>query len=207
MNKKLRFGIVLFSLILLILIAYAVASSSNASQSSKSSSSSSSISSSSSSKSGSLSSSKSSSTSNSKATVVSSDGAFTIDNSVGITENVGNSVSIDGLLLEVSKVTFKASPTKAGKNDVIVYISMTNKNVTPMSYSSSDFVLNENGKKSQLTLKIAGLSEAYLTSGSLGKGKSVKGVLVGRADKKSKVTLDYLGFNQGQSVKLTVVLN
>lgn len=132
------------------------------------------------------------------------------------TFKVGETVDVDGVHFKVNKVDFNQGSTyskpKDGNQYVLVNVTITNTSDKTTSYNPFDFKLDDNGNQTDLTETIVNddgsnpVSDS-LTTGSLSKGGSVTGTMVGQAKTGDKYKLVYTGNMFLDKEKVTFELN
>lgn len=101
----------------------------------------------------------------------------------------------NGLKIKVNSVKYSSGneydTPDSGKQYVIVNVTITNTSNESKDYSEADYQLNVNGNRTDMDDVLDGVNDD-LTSGTLDKGASVSGSLVGQAKiNASKLQLDY----------------
>lgn len=151
--------------------------------------------------------------SNSKASSSSSSKTTVADK----TFKVGDTVKANGVTLKVNKVEFNdgssASKPDTGKSYVIVNVTITNVDKDKIDYNPYDFKLDDKGNQTDLS-EFSIMDDNYdeivndqLQSGSLTKGASVTGTMIGQAVKTDKLKLLYHGNLFSDKATITFDLN
>lgn len=128
---------------------------------------------------------------------------------------VGQTISLNGIDMKVDEVKFlpKGEMDSISDDEQFVAVKVTLKNVdnsTPADYNALDFRLSADGNKTEFTetpLDHDDITNNTLESGSLDKGASVSGWLVGKAKKDAKkLQLQYTGSFFEENSKIDVNL-
>lgn len=132
------------------------------------------------------------------------------------TFKVGETVDVDGVQFKVNKVDLNPGSTyskpKEGNQYVLVNVTITNTGDKTTNYNPFDFKLDDNGNQTNLSEYIMNddgsnpVSDT-LSSGSLSKGGSVTGTMVGQAKVGDKYKLIYTGNMFLDKEKITFELN
>lgn len=133
------------------------------------------------------------------------------------TFKVGDTIKADGVTLKVNKVEFNdgssASKPDTGKSYVIVNVTITNVDKDKIDYNPYDFKLDDKGNQTDLS-EFSIMDDNYeeivndqLQSGSLTKGASVTGTMIGQAVKTDKLKLLYHGNLFSDKATITFDLN
>ncbi|MFZ2577878.1 MAG: DUF4352 domain-containing protein [Lactococcus hircilactis] len=129
---------------------------------------------------------------------------------------VGETVSMDNVEFKVNKVSYSNGGEMSKPNDgnqyVIVNVTITNKGDESVDYNPYDFKLDSNGNQTSLSEYATdddgnNLAGNELSSGTLAKGGSVTGSMVGQAKKGDKYKLIYTGNMFFKDSKITFELN
>lgn len=132
------------------------------------------------------------------------------------TFKVGETVDIDGVQFKVNKVDLSQgssySTPDAGKQYVLVNVTITNTSDKTTDYNPYDFKLDDNGNQTDLSEYLMGEDGNNpvtdpLDSGTLAKGGSVTGTMVGQAKIGDKYKLIYTGNMFLNEEKITFDLN
>lgn len=114
------------------------------------------------------------------------------------TYKVGQTVSYKGYSFKVNKVNFyngnEIDTPDSGKRYVIANVTIKNNGKTKQDYNSYDFQLNANGNSQDWdeTLTEGPYADAEtIDSGTLDKGATVTGNLIGQAKTNAKLKLEY----------------
>lgn len=132
------------------------------------------------------------------------------------TFKVGDVVNLDGVELVVNSATYNAggqyTKPDAGNQYVIVNVTITNKSKDSVDYNPFDFKLDDNGNQTSLSEYATDdsgndLVQTHLNSGTLTKGGSVTGSMMGQAKLGDKYKLVYTGNMFDNKSKITFELN
>ncbi|MEH1647581.1 DUF4352 domain-containing protein [Pediococcus pentosaceus] len=111
---------------------------------------------------------------------------------------VGESATYKGYSFKVNSVKYwdgdnDMDTPKSGNEFVIVNVTITNKGDEKQDYNSYDFKLNSDGNSTDFDEILTNdeYSKDVLDSGTLDKGATVSGNLIGQAKKDSKLKLEY----------------
>lgn len=131
--------------------------------------------------------------------------------------NVGEAAEHNGLNMTVEEVkwlpTNEFSSLKDGQQYCAVKVKITNNSNSDKNYNMFDFKLNDNGNKTdfdEIPMDVNGEYKQYndnrLESGTLSKGASVDGYLIGAANPNDSVFLEYTGnmFSTNTKVKFNL---
>lgn len=127
------------------------------------------------------------------------------------TFKVGETAEYKGVQFKVNKVDFTngdpdIDSPDSGKQYVVMNITITNNGDEKYDYNPFDFQLDDNGNQTDTTEITSGVSDT-LNSGTLAKGGSVTGNLVGQANTSDKLKLIYSGNIFSQKETITFALN
>lgn len=110
---------------------------------------------------------------------------------------VGEAATYNGYSFKVNSVKYWSGDDMdtpdSGKEYIIVNVTITNKGDEKQDYNPYDFKLNSDGNSTDLDeiLTNEEYSKDTLNSGTLDKGATVSGNLIGQAKKDSKLKLEY----------------
>lgn len=127
------------------------------------------------------------------------------------TFKVGETAEYKGVQFKVNKVDFTdgdpdVDSPDSGKQYVVMNITMTNNGDEKYEYNPYDFKLDDNGNQTDVTEITSSVNDT-LNSGTLAKGGSVTGNLVGQANTSNKLKLIYSGSIFSQKETITFDLN
>ncbi|WP_270340157.1 DUF4352 domain-containing protein [Leuconostoc mesenteroides] len=127
------------------------------------------------------------------------------------TFKVGETAEYKGVQFKVNKVDFTdgdpdVDSPDSGKQYVVMNITMTNNGDEKYEYNPYDFKLDDNGNQTDATEITSSVNDT-LNSGTLAKGGSVTGNLVGQANTSNKLKLIYSGSIFSQKETITFDLN
>jgi len=127
------------------------------------------------------------------------------------TFKVGETAEYKGVQFKVNKVDFTdgdpdVDSPDSGKQYVVMNITITNNGDEKYEYNPYDFKLDDNGNQTDATEITSSVNDT-LNSGTLAKGGSVTGNLVGQANTSDKLKLIYSGSIFSQKETITFDLN
>lgn len=127
------------------------------------------------------------------------------------TFKVGETAEYKGVQFKVNKVDFTngdpdVDTLDTGKQYVVVNITITNNGADKYTYNPFDYKLDDNGNQTDMS-EITSNVQDELHSGTLAKGASVTGNLVGQAKTSDKLKLIYEGNIFSSKEHVTFELN
>ncbi|RDG18008.1 DUF4352 domain-containing protein [Leuconostoc pseudomesenteroides] len=137
---------------------------------------------------------------------VSNSGSKTESSAKQTTFKVGETAEYKGVQFKVNKVDYTngdgdIDSPDSGKQYVVVNITITNNSDDKIDYNPFDYKLDDNGNQTDFDSTVSTV-DSELNSGTLAKGASVTGNLVGEATTSDKLKLIYQGnmFSEAEHV-------
>lgn len=127
------------------------------------------------------------------------------------TFKVGETAEYKGVQFKVNKVDYTngdpdVDSPDSGKQYVVMNVTISNNGDDKYDYNPFDFKLDDNGNQTDTTEVTSGIKDT-LSSGTLAKGASVTGNLVGQANTADKLKLIYNGNIFSQKEHIVFELN